>query len=187
MTGIYKCICTILTVLLLTGCETMQIPLNTETRNDSLYSENPKTVVPKLLSGIRVGMCEHEVFGILKITHDTPNLTNLNVEELYQHVSLLNGRTVEPASCVELHDAEVPYVGHRLPFTNIGNTGYMKGIKWVRKSTGSDWYVDLLFYQGTFLSYAIGGELHRDTRRSAYPWDSIFGDPFGRINDTVVP
>ena len=183
----YVAVCVTSIALLLAGCETTQIPLSTETRNADLYGDNPKLVVPELLKGLKVGMCEHEVFTILKITHETPNLTNLKVEELYQHVSLLSGRSVEPASCVAVHDAEVPYVGHRLPFTQIGNTGYLKGIKWVRRSTGSDWYVDLLFYQGTFLSYAVGGELHRDTRKSAYPWESVFGDPFSRINRNVLP
>jgi hypothetical protein len=187
MIGKYGAILVSLAVITLVGCATQQIPLSTETRNDTLYGDNPKVVVPELLTKLSVGMCEHEVFKLLNISHETPNLTNLKVEELYQHVSLLNGRTVTPANCVQVHDAEVPYVGHRLPFTHVSNTGYLSGIKWVRRSSGSDWYVDLLFYQGTFLSYSIGGELHRDTQRSAYPWESALGDPFSRIGSSIIP
>lgn len=172
--------------LVLSGCETGQIALSTETRNTALYNgEDPKQVVPELLNELTVGMCEHEVFSILHINHDTPNLTNLSVEDLYQHVSLLNGRTVEASSCVETHDAEVPYVGHRLPFTELHNSAYLKGLKWVRRSTGADWYVDLLFYKGTFLSYLVGGEMNHDSRHAAYPWEGIFSDPFGSAEGRV--
>jgi hypothetical protein len=187
MIGKYGTILIAMIFVMFAGCATKQIPLSTETRNAMLYGDNPKVVVPELLTKLKVGMCEHEVFTLLSISHETPNLTNLKVEELYQHVSLLNGRTVEPASCVEVHGAEVPYVGHRLPFTHVINTGYLSGIKWVRRSSGSDWYVDLLFYQGTFLSYSVGGELHRDTQRSAYPWESALGDPFSSIGSSIVP
>jgi len=173
-------------VWLLGGCQTMQVPLSTQTRNAELYVDaDPKTVVPDKLHQLKVGMCEHEVFATLGITHETPNLMNLRVEDLFQHVSLLNGRTVEPASCVAVHEAEVPYIGHRLPFTNIRNTGYVKSIKWVRRSQGADWYVDIIFYRGAFISYAVGGELNRDTLDSAYPWESVLSNPYGEIGDTL--
>ena len=150
------------------------------------YTRTTLVVVPQLLAQLHVGMCEHEVFGVLNITHRTPNLTNLKVEELYQHVNLLNNRIAKPADCVQLHDAEVPYVGHRLPFTSISDSGYLRGIKWVRNSRGSDWYVDLLFFQGTFLSYSIGGEQNRGVRDSAYPWETMFGNPYREIGGSIL-
>ena len=175
-----------LLLCMLSACQSSQIPLSIRTRNTDLYKVDPKEVVPKLLSELSVGMCEHEVFAILNITHETPNISNLSVEELYQHVSLLNGRSVPPSRCVQTHDAEVPYVGHRLPFTDIASSGYLKGIKWVRTSRGADWYVDLLFFQGSFLSYSIGGEKHRDVRHSVYPWEVPFGDPYRDIGRSLI-
>jgi len=165
----------------------MPVKLSKETRNTDLYAQDPKVVVPELLTSLRVGMCEAEVFSILGISHDTSNLVNLSVEDVYQHVSLLHIQNDKTYSCAKSHDAELPYVGHRLLFSEIRNTGYFKGIMWFRKSSGSDWHVDLLFYRDAFISYAVGGELNRDVRKATYPWEGILGDPFGRISKPKVP
>jgi hypothetical protein len=83
------------------------------------------------------------------------------------------------------HDGEVPYVGHRVPCTRLGKTGHLEGIKWVQQTTGEDSYIDFLFKDGAFLSFSKGGVINKDSKESAYPWESILSDPFSELGDAV--
>lgn len=170
-------------LIFFSGCETMQVPLSTVERKGGLCQQDP--VVTEKLSRLQAGMCEQEVFDILGISHETPNLGSLDTLTLFEHVSLLSERSKPSNVCSTSHDSEVPYVGHRVPCTRLNRRGYLEGIQWVQRTIGEDSYVDLLFKDGSFISFSKGGIINKDSKESAYPWQSILSDPFSELGDTV--
>jgi len=106
---------------------------------------------------------------------------------VYEHVSLLEKRPSLRSACKTIHDTEVPFVGHRVPCKDLKRNGYLDGLKWVQRTIGEDSCLDLIFQRGAFVSYAECGVKNRDSKDSAYLWESVFGDPFSSINDTVLP
>ena len=181
-TGVGAC-CLALCLLFLGGCETMQVPLSKHERTAGLCQNDSST--EERLARLRVGMCENEVFEILGISHETPNLADLDTTNIFEHVSLLTDRNVTTNACRTKHDAEVQYVGHRVPCLQLKKSGYLHGIKWVQYVVGEDSHIDLLFKRGAFISFARGGVKNKDSKDSAYPWEGVLSNPYDEIGDTI--
>lgn len=175
--------CIALSLLSLTGCETMRVPLSKHERTAGLCQNNSDT--EERLARLRVGMCEQEVLEILGISHETPNLADLDTTNVFEHVNLLTDRNVAVTACRTRHDTEVQYVGHRVPCLRLKKSGYLRGIKWVQHVVGEDSHIDLLFRHGAFISFARGGVKHKDSKDSAYPWEGVLSNPYDEIGNSI--
>lgn len=129
---------------------------------------------------LQQGMSEDAVFKALEVTRNSPNVGWLDIEAVFQHVSLLHVRNGTEKQCADT-TVSLPYYGYRFYDTNVRSEGYFSNAyTWTRRDHGKNLQVDTLFWCGELLSVAQSGDPEVDKRTYTYPW-SILSNPWNTI------